>query len=321
MSQPPTGCLEILGDGFPTAHLADTPDHTVLAAKPSTPHHGLGPVFRPQMLWGPTMARHPSTLQNEQSALVSPGAIVGIHGVFAIPQDFPSIPAPPEPWQPWPPSPTAFLSSFQVSPFYTQYHTLQIPTSNQPGRSGDTSPPDDTFQAYHPHPVGQHATDTNALFPFTGQAVMASRHEQSYNMPIPCNISCGQDATHGWSVVDYANVEFGHMSSSVGSDGSTSSSPLDGPFPPIPSFRDPLAEVYADMTAAEPTPPSKTPNSGARGPLEPKNPRKRGALAPAEREQTGKTRQISACLRCQMQRKRVGERQPINLLSVHLGHG
>lgn len=267
------------------------------------------------------MARHPSTLQNEQSALVSPGATVGIHSFFAMPQDFPSISAPPGPWQPWPPSPTAFLSSFQVSPFYTQYHTMQIPTSNQPGRSSDTSPPDGTFQAYHPHPVGHHAPDTSAPFHFTGQAVMASRHEQSYNMPIHCHMSGSEDVTHGWDVVDYADAEFGHMSSSVASDGSTSSSPLDGPFLSIPSFRDTPTEVYANVTAAEPIHHSKTLNSSVQGSLEPRNPRKRGALAPADREQTGKTRQISACLRCQMQRKRVGDRQPVNLRNVQLGCG
>lgn len=267
------------------------------------------------------MARHPSALLNEQSALVSPGATVGIHSFFAIPQGFPSISAPPDPWQPWPPSPTAFLSSFQVSPFYTQYHTMQIPTSNQPGRSGDTSPPDDTFQDYHPQPVGHHAADTNAPFPFTGQAAMPTRHGQSYSMPIQCHMSCSQNATQGWDVVNYPDVEFGLMSSPVGSDGSTSSSPLDGSFLPIPSFGDPPADVYAAMTAAEPTPPSKTLSSGVQGPLEPRNPRKRGALAPAEREQTGKTRQISACLRCQMQRKRVGDLQQANLLSARLGCG
>lgn len=320
MSQSATACLDILGEGFPASRVADTPDYSGLAATPSTPQHGFGPVIRQQMPSEPTTAHHPLTLQNEQSALVSPGATVNIPGFFAIPQD---VSAPPDSWQsPWPPSPTAFLASFQVSPFYTQCHAMQRPTPNQPGRSGDTSPPDDTFQAYHPQPVGHHAADASVPFPFlTGQAVVAPQHELSYNMAIHCHMSGSQDFAHGWNAGNYPHVELGHMSSSVGSDGSTGSSPLDELFLSIPSFRDPPAEVYADMTAAEPTPPSNTLNSGVQGPLEPRNPRKRGALAPAEREQTGKTRQISACLRCQMQRKRVGDRQPVNLLSVQLGYG
>ncbi|KAK8045895.1 hypothetical protein PG996_013959 [Apiospora saccharicola] len=81
-------------------------------------------------------------------------------------------------------------------------------------------------------------------------------------------------------------------------------SPIDGPWQCIPHYLDQPRQVFSSYTAYGTSSPEALDQLDHGGPTMLRRPKKRGALSPEERQQTSKTRRITACLRCQMQRKR-----------------
>lgn len=86
---------------------------------------------------------------------------------------------------------------------------------------------------------------------------------------------------------------------------SGSASPIDGPWQCIPWYLDQPQEVYSGYTAYGTSSPETLDRPSHDAPIMLQRPRKRGALSLMERQETSKTRRMAACLRCQMQRKRV----------------
>ena len=86
---------------------------------------------------------------------------------------------------------------------------------------------------------------------------------------------------------------------------SGSASPIDGPWQCIPHYLDQPQEVFSSYTAYGTASPEALDRYGYDDPNMSQRPKKRGALSLWQRQETSRTRRMAACLRCQMQRKRV----------------
>lgn len=153
---------------------------------------------------------------------------------------------------------------------------------------------------YQPEAVST-AQAPNPSLPFAGpplipSADLAPGFGMSLELPGP-----SQDESD-WEMVPVRPD--GHQLSPDSALSSSSGNPLEGPFQYIPWHSDQPQEVYSGYTEFYTSSPEAPGPVGLKYPITPPRPKNRGALS-TERQQTSETRQMTACLRCQMERKRV----------------
>ncbi|KAK8137183.1 hypothetical protein PG984_005123 [Apiospora sp. TS-2023a] len=107
-----------------------------------------------------------------------------------------------------------------------------------------------------------------------------------------------------WHFVEKEHVPKYEKFGPVPPPSSGRASPIDGPWQCIPHYLDQPQQVFSSDTAYGTSSPEALDQLDHGGQTMSRRPKKRGALSPEERQQTSKTRRITACLRCQMQRKR-----------------
>ncbi|KAK6857918.1 hypothetical protein PG995_005617 [Apiospora arundinis] len=139
----------------------------------------------------------------------------------------------------------------------------------------------------------------NPSVPFHGSFAlplteMATGFRMSMDMSLP------PQGESDWEMVPGRPEDYQYSSESTLS--SISGSPLEEPFQYIPSYSDQPQEVYSGYTACCRPYSEALDQVSLEYPIT--KPKKRGALSATERQQTSKTRQMTACIRCQMQRKR-----------------
>jgi hypothetical protein len=191
------------------------------------------------------------------------------------------------PTQSWDPAPLGFEPSLVMSGLPQNYSPY--------GHDGSQPVSDDGVHYSSGH-------SASAGTPFPPPAVSDTYVDQSFAAALgPPSLPMSNDFSSMVPAPEFQNWEIisRHSSEDHGDTGAAHSgsiSPTSEAWQKIPSFTDPATEV----TAGHVTPPEQSRQPD-------RSPRKhnRRQLKPEEREQTGKTRQIGACMRCQMQRVRV----------------
>lgn len=176
-------------------------------------------------------------------------------------------------------------------------------TDNLVNHTGDFATSDHDLEDFYQSGAPSLAWVPNLSIPLLGAPMIPSAE-----MPPALGASLefvgpSQDES-GWEVVSGWPEE--HQFSPDSTIISNSASSLEGPYQCIPWHSDQVREVYSGTTTySSSSPPEALGLVSLDYPVTPPGPGRRGALSATKRQQTSKTRQMTACLRCQMQRKRV----------------